>query len=142
MRSFRELESRQSWDRKVSVSYLQKLQGLLYLFLQLSLLSDPQLAVSWLVLCPNQLHVILRLTTCPSLRPRVCATEESVAEINWPLDFPGQYISSYFIQKRCILQSFLRHPFIHLLKEETQCKQLKNSLICGSNKNTLSVYTF
>ncbi|TNN63252.1 hypothetical protein EYF80_026503 [Liparis tanakae] len=32
-------------------------------------LSDPQLAIHRLVLCPNQLQVTLRLTTCPSSRP-------------------------------------------------------------------------
>lgn len=80
-------------------------------------LSDPQLAVSRLVLCPNQLQVTLRLTTCPSPHPSVRAAEERVAEINQSLDFASEYISSYYIQKRCIPQNFLRHTFMHLLKE-------------------------
>ncbi len=80
-------------------------------------LSDPQLAVNRLVLRPNQLQTTLRPTTCPSPHPSVRATEERVAEINRSLDFASEYISSYFIQKRCIPQSFLRHAFRHLLKE-------------------------
>lgn len=63
-------------------------------------LSDPQLAVNRLVLCPNQHQVTLRLTTCPSPRPSVRAAEERVAEINRSLDFASEYISSYFIQKK------------------------------------------
>ena len=63
-------------------------------------LSDPQLAVSRLVLCPNQLQVTLRPTACPSPHPSVRAAEERVAEINQSLDFASEYISSYYIQKK------------------------------------------
>jgi len=69
-------------------------------------LSDPQLAVSRLVLCPNQLQVTLRLTTCPSPHPSVRDTEERVAEINRSLNFASEYISSYFIQKGAFLRAF------------------------------------
>jgi len=68
-------------------------------------LSDPQLAVSRLVLCPNQLQVTLRLTTCPSPCPSVRDAEERVAEINRSLDFASEYISSYFIQKGAFLRA-------------------------------------
>lgn len=85
-------------------------------------LSDPQLAINRLVLCPNQRQATLRPTTCPSARPSVRAAEERVAEINRSLDFASEYISSYFIQKRCIPQSFLRRAFRHLLKDKNITK--------------------
>lgn len=124
MSSFREREGRQSWDRRVLVSYWQKLEGLFSSFFpQLSLLlwmlrleekglSDPQLAVSRLVLCPNQLQVTLRLTTCPLPCPSVLAAEERVADINRSLDFASEYISSYFVQKK-VHSSELPAPSIY-----------------------------
>lgn len=112
-----------------------KTRGFVFFFPQLSLLSwmlrveekglsDPQLAVNRLVHCPNQLQATMRTTTCPSPHPSVRTAEERVAEINRSLDFASEYISSYFIQTRCIPQSFLRQAFMHLLKEKDIIKRV------------------
>lgn len=96
---FQGLESEQSWHRKVLVSYFHSSKAVFLFFLQLFLLSDPQLCTQLVALCTNQHGATLRRTTY--LRPvRVCVSQKKALKINQLLDFAGKSRSSDFVQKK------------------------------------------